>query len=36
MSSKQLSPSIKLEKDLFEQIYKSMQGDVIKEIILLV
>lgn len=33
MSSKQLSPSIKLEKDLFEQIYKSMQGDVIKEII---
>ena len=33
MSSKKLNTSIQLEKDLFNQIYKSMQGDVIQEII---
>lgn len=33
MSTKKLDTSIKLEKDLFNQIYKSMQGDVIQSII---
>lgn len=28
-----LNTSIQLEKDLFDQIYKSMQGDVIQEVI---
>lgn len=33
MSAKKLNTSIQLEKDLFKQIYKSMQGDVLQEII---